>query len=342
MNQCNKKKNGKPFESAWICDCWAPTKTNRTRSNWTPCRKLHQTAFAAVNFAVNEHTFLLPLNEVTNHPFSSLLTMMNSPTQTFQVSNEAHDILNRVLNMAKLLKQLGLQIDDNGKIIPASQQLQQPLQTPPPTSVPGTSGVHQLAPTPTTSLESLRQYIQLLGLGVGNGTAALSTVSMTGSRSSPSDISQSTYSTIQDSTTSSKITEDAQNLKRPSKNNRRDYHHESFPQKLHRLVTALEEDGRDDIISFTGDDTPGFFLNQPEEFEQNIMPKFFRGRKLSTFRRQLVFYGFFRQRKGPLQGAFVNPHFVRGKPELIQHIVRDDRYDDASPSKNFQTKALNK
>ena len=123
---------------------------------------------------------------------------------------------------------------------------------------------------------------------------------------------------------------------RPARNNRREYRHESFPEKLHRLVTELEQEGREEIISFVGDNEAGFYLTRPDLFEQEIMGKYFRGRKLTTFRRQLVFYGFFRQRKGRNQGAFVNPHFIRGKPELLKNIVRDDRYDDACGSNSKQ------
>ena len=108
------------------------------------------------------------------------------------------------------------------------------------------------------------------------------------------------------------------------KRKRRQYRHESFVCRLHRIVTQMEAEGRTDIISFN-EDGGGFFLHQPDIFEKEIMPNYFRGRKFCTFRRQLTSYGFSRLRTG---GAYRNPHFVRGRPDLCDDIIRDKRYDE--------------
>ena len=108
------------------------------------------------------------------------------------------------------------------------------------------------------------------------------------------------------------------------KRKRRQYRHESFVCRLHRIVTQMEAEGRTDIISFN-EDGGGFFLHQPDVFEKEIMPNYFRGRKFCTFRRQLTSYGFSRLRTG---GAYRNPHFVRGRPDMCDDIIRDKRYDE--------------
>lgn len=105
------------------------------------------------------------------------------------------------------------------------------------------------------------------------------------------------------------------------KRQKRAYHHESFPAKLHRLLQETEQAGEDDVISWNVDGTI-MCIHQPEVFEEQIIGRYFRHSKLASFKRQLSMYGFTRVLEGPDAGGFSHPFFRRGKPELSQQMFR--------------------
>lgn len=102
---------------------------------------------------------------------------------------------------------------------------------------------------------------------------------------------------------------------------KRIYRHESFPMKLHRLLTTLEADGQDSIVGFVEDGT-AFRIHQPDLFEQEIIPKYFRHTKLRSFSRQLNMYGFQRIAEGANTGAFAHTLFLKDRPELCKGMER--------------------
>ncbi|KAL7569726.1 hypothetical protein ACA910_018587 [Epithemia clementina (nom. ined.)] len=112
-----------------------------------------------------------------------------------------------------------------------------------------------------------------------------------------------------------------------SQQKKRKYDHEAFPQKLHRLITDVEEQGRVDIISFLDEqDGGGFGVHQPQAFVEHVMGHYYRGNSWASFRRQLFSYKFPIQKQGRLKGVYRNPLFLRGRPELSKQIERCDKY----------------
>lgn len=107
---------------------------------------------------------------------------------------------------------------------------------------------------------------------------------------------------------------------------RRPYRHESFPQKLYRMLEDVEEQGKDDIVSFIADGT-AFEIHRPDAFEEEVISRFFRHKSLASFRRQLSMYGFKKARGGPTQGGYRHEKFVRGKPELCKEMKRVAEFD---------------
>lgn len=101
---------------------------------------------------------------------------------------------------------------------------------------------------------------------------------------------------------------------------RRRYRHESFPQKLYRILSEAEQTGSQDVISFNAAGT-AFKIHRPVEFTQTLQ-EFFRHSRLESFKRQLSMYGFHRISAGPEEDYFAHPLFVRGRPELCQSIKR--------------------
>jgi hypothetical protein len=98
---------------------------------------------------------------------------------------------------------------------------------------------------------------------------------------------------------------------------------ELFPGKLYRLLAEAERDGNTHIVSFTPDGR-AFKINDPGAFIKDVSPKYFRQSLMSSFVRQLNFYGFDRLSHGPDLGAFAHPYFVRGRPELLDRIERQN------------------
>lgn len=102
---------------------------------------------------------------------------------------------------------------------------------------------------------------------------------------------------------------------------RRPLSHVSFPVKLQRMLDSLEIDGNSEAISWMPHGR-SFLVHQPDKFAQEIMPRFFRQTKLSSFRRQLYMYSFQRFTRGKDKGGYFHPNCLRGHPELCQSIAR--------------------
>ena len=61
---------------------------------------------------------------------------------------------------------------------------------------------------------------------------------------------------------------------------------EPFPEKLHRMLQEVEAAGEDNIISFFPHGR-AFAVHNPSRFVSEVMPKYFRQSRLSSFQRQL-------------------------------------------------------
>jgi hypothetical protein len=96
---------------------------------------------------------------------------------------------------------------------------------------------------------------------------------------------------------------------------------EPFPEKLHRLLVEIEKDGNDDVISFYSHGR-AFGIHDTEKFVSEIMPKYFKQSRLSSFQRQLNLYGFKRITSGPDAGGYYHELFLKGRPNLCLHMRR--------------------
>jgi hypothetical protein len=77
---------------------------------------------------------------------------------------------------------------------------------------------------------------------------------------------------------------------------------EPFPEKLHRMLEAAEREGVADVVSFFSHGR-AFAIHKPRRFVNEIMPRFFRQTRLTSFQRQLNLYGFRRISQGPDNGG---------------------------------------
>jgi hypothetical protein len=96
---------------------------------------------------------------------------------------------------------------------------------------------------------------------------------------------------------------------------------EPFPEKLHRLLTEVEAAGRSDIISFIAGGK-AFAIHKPDKFFKEVVPKYFRQSRLSSFKRQLNLYGFELINTGPARGGYYHEMFMKDRPELCRRMRR--------------------
>lgn len=96
---------------------------------------------------------------------------------------------------------------------------------------------------------------------------------------------------------------------------------EPFPEKLHRMLAEVEERGESDVISFLPHGR-AFVIHHAERFCREIMPRYFKQSRLSSFQRQLNLYGFTRITSGSDVGGYYHELFLQGRPALAIHMRR--------------------
>lgn len=95
-----------------------------------------------------------------------------------------------------------------------------------------------------------------------------------------------------------------------------------FPIVLHQMLEDADSQSYSDIVSWQ---THGraFHVHDQERFVKEVMPRFFRQTRFSSFQRQLSLYGFLRlTRKGPDHGSYYHELCLRGVPHLSARIQR--------------------
>ena len=91
----------------------------------------------------------------------------------------------------------------------------------------------------------------------------------------------------------------------------------TFPR---RLMEILETE--DSTIINWDENGRSFQVLDSERFSKDVLPKYFRHRKLTSFQRQLNLYGFQRVHVGPLGGAYYHPLFRKDAPANCDNIKR--------------------
>jgi hypothetical protein len=94
-----------------------------------------------------------------------------------------------------------------------------------------------------------------------------------------------------------------------------------FPEKLHTMLKEMEEQGKTDIVSFYSHGR-AFGVHDIDRFVEEIMPKYFKMGKWNSFARQLNLYGFVRMTTGPDSGGYYHELFLKGRPQLAEHMRR--------------------
>lgn len=96
---------------------------------------------------------------------------------------------------------------------------------------------------------------------------------------------------------------------------------EPFPEKLHRMLIDAERGGEEEVVSWFGHGR-AFAIHHVERFCREVMPRYFKQSRLSSFQRQLNLYGFTRITSGPDTGGYYHELFLKGRPALVIHMRR--------------------
>jgi hypothetical protein len=68
-----------------------------------------------------------------------------------------------------------------------------------------------------------------------------------------------------------------------------------------------------------------FVIRNVSRFTEEVLPAYYKHHNFASFIRQLNIYSFKKIRHSDGENVYAHPHFIRGKPHLIKHIVRKSR-----------------
>eukprot|EP00616_Rhizochromulina_sp_CCMP1243_P006131 CAMPEP_0118991694 /NCGR_PEP_ID=MMETSP1173-20130426/52135_1 /TAXON_ID=1034831 /ORGANISM="Rhizochromulina marina cf, Strain CCMP1243" /LENGTH=778 /DNA_ID=CAMNT_0006942837 /DNA_START=103 /DNA_END=2436 /DNA_ORIENTATION=+ len=94
----------------------------------------------------------------------------------------------------------------------------------------------------------------------------------------------------------------------------------AFPRRLYELLN-----NEDPSIVMWTKNGQAFRVMNTARFCAEVLPKYFRHQKLTSFQRQLNLYGFHHVTKGPAAGCYFHSLFRRGYPEGLEFIKRTTR-----------------
>jgi len=96
----------------------------------------------------------------------------------------------------------------------------------------------------------------------------------------------------------------------------------ALPRFLRNLWTMLNDTTIDDSIEWIGTNT--FWLKDTEKFVKEVIPKYFKHNRLSSFVRQLNLYQFVKVRERPNKASYrwTHVHLIRGNMRALLKIRR--------------------
>ena len=100
----------------------------------------------------------------------------------------------------------------------------------------------------------------------------------------------------------------------------RTYNRVRFPSKLYKLLSDVEMQDQESILSWQPDGK-SFKIHNHEVFVSTIIPSYFKMTNYKSFQKQLSVYGFRRISSGPFEGSYYHPKFVHGNEDLCKEMM---------------------
>lgn len=104
---------------------------------------------------------------------------------------------------------------------------------------------------------------------------------------------------------------------------------QQFPRRLYEMLESESNVHSDPNNAFQpslrkviqwSESGRAFQITDVSLFSNQILPKYFRTSKFSSFQRNLNLYGFSKVRRGPDTDMYAHPSFVRGCPEALSQL----------------------
>ena len=107
----------------------------------------------------------------------------------------------------------------------------------------------------------------------------------------------------------------------------------TFPLKLHMILDEIEDSNSNmkNAISWLPHGR-AFHIRNGDIFKREVLAKYFKNCKISSFYRQINLYGFIRLTTGCETGAYYHEYFLRGKAFLTKNIVRTKKGTKIRPT----------
>ncbi|KAK1739241.1 heat shock factor family protein [Skeletonema marinoi] len=96
---------------------------------------------------------------------------------------------------------------------------------------------------------------------------------------------------------------------------------QTFPFKLYEMMEYAHDFEFSSSISWLPDGS-AFFIHDKDVMMNDLAPMFFNQTKFRSFTRQLNIWGF--ERTDPKSGRWQHKSFIRGRPDLLEHMVRTE------------------
>ncbi|KAI8367824.1 hypothetical protein EDC96DRAFT_506187 [Choanephora cucurbitarum] len=186
-----------------------------------------------------------------------------------------------------------------------------------------------------SSIEPLKKK-RASGSSTGNSTDSPSTDSI--------------RSQVQNSASSLSSGSNVSSLPSSSNNGSRLTAQRSVPAFLNKLYNMVEDPSTSDLIRWSKDGT-SFIVEKHEEFAKTVLPRFYKHNTFASFVRQLNMYDFHKVphlQQGVMIAEnefeiweFSNPHFQRGRPDLLVLVTRKRNRDkDVVDTENVTLSSL--
>lgn len=94
-----------------------------------------------------------------------------------------------------------------------------------------------------------------------------------------------------------------------------------FPSKLYRVLEKVETLGLSAAVSWQPHGR-AFLIKDRDLFMTDVVPRFFKAKKIRSFQRQCHLWGFHRISTGRDAGSWWHESFIRGRPQELKHITR--------------------